>query len=180
MWESKIFTKDQMVAWENKTAVQQTLQSLKDYFMEKWLEQRQYLQATAKHSHFKDAALAAQELAAAEEEGKIMAMMFTLLQEQHKAQLEAMAASNKQALDMMFKLMNALVVGHGNAAEKVTAPPATNNTVSASSSSKCNKKNCKNCRKHVFHKLEDCYKLKTNINKRWPGWKSSKNASAPA
>ncbi len=48
-----------------------------------------------KHSRLKDAALAAQELAAAEEEGKTMVMMFTLLQEQHKAQLELMAASNK-------------------------------------------------------------------------------------
>jgi hypothetical protein len=55
-----------MVAWENKTAAQQIWKNLQDYFMEKWLEQRQYLQATAKHFRFKDAALAAQELAAAE------------------------------------------------------------------------------------------------------------------
>jgi hypothetical protein len=48
MWESKMFTKDQMVACENKTSVQQTWQNLQDYFTEKWLEQRQYLQATVK------------------------------------------------------------------------------------------------------------------------------------
>jgi hypothetical protein len=54
-----------------------------------WLEQRQCLQATTKHLHFKDAALAAQELATAEEEGKTTTMMFTLLQEQHKAQLKS-------------------------------------------------------------------------------------------
>jgi hypothetical protein len=35
MWESKMFFKGQMVAWENKTATQQTLQNLEDYFMEK-------------------------------------------------------------------------------------------------------------------------------------------------
>jgi hypothetical protein len=70
MWESKMFTEDQMVAWENKTAAQQTWQALQDYFTEKWLERRQYLQATAKQSRFKDAALAAQETAAAEEEGE--------------------------------------------------------------------------------------------------------------
>ncbi len=70
MWESKMFSEDQMVAWENKAAAKQTWQNLQDYFMEKWLEQRQYLHATAKHSHFKDAALTAQELAAAEEEGR--------------------------------------------------------------------------------------------------------------
>ncbi len=73
-----------MVAWENKTAAQQIWQTLQDYFTEKWLEQRQYLQATTKHPRFKDAALIAKELAAAEEEGKTTALMFTLLQEQHK------------------------------------------------------------------------------------------------
>ncbi len=85
MWESKMFTEVQMFAWENKTTAQQTWQNLQDYFMEKWLEQKQYLQANAKHLQFKDAALTAQELAAAEEEGKTIAMMFALLQDQHKA-----------------------------------------------------------------------------------------------
>jgi hypothetical protein len=67
MWESKMFTKDQMVEWENKTPTQQTWWNLQDYITEKWLEQRQYSQATAKQLRFKDAVLAAQELAAAEE-----------------------------------------------------------------------------------------------------------------
>ncbi len=53
------------------------------------------MQATTKHTPFNDAALATQELVAAEEEGKTTAMMFTLPQEQHKAQLELAAASNK-------------------------------------------------------------------------------------
>ncbi len=107
-----MFTKDQMVAWENKTAAQQTWQNLQDYLTEKWLEQRQYLQATAKHSWFKDPALTAQELAAAEDEGKTTAMIFALLQEQHKAQLELMPAANKQAMDAMFEHMNALIAGN--------------------------------------------------------------------
>jgi hypothetical protein len=81
MWESEMFTKDQMVAWENKNPAQQTWQDLQDYFTEKWLERRQYSQATAKHSRFKDAALAA----AAEEEGEASAMMFALLKEQSGA-----------------------------------------------------------------------------------------------
>ncbi len=38
MWESKMFTKDQMVAWEEKIPMQQTWQNLQDYFMKKWLE----------------------------------------------------------------------------------------------------------------------------------------------
>jgi hypothetical protein len=42
--------------------------------------------------------------------------MYTLLQEQHKAQLEAMAASNQQAMDMMFECMNVLEAGCGKAA----------------------------------------------------------------
>jgi hypothetical protein len=76
-----MFAKDQMVAWENKTAAQQTWQNLQDYFTEKWLEQRQYSQATTKHSRFKDASLATEELAAAERESETTMVMFTLLQE---------------------------------------------------------------------------------------------------
>ncbi len=103
MWESKMFTKDQLVLWENKPAANQTWQALQDYFMEKWLECPQYLQATAKHSHFKDAALAVQEQVADEEEGKVSAMMFALLQEQHKTQLKAMATANQKAMEAMFE-----------------------------------------------------------------------------
>jgi hypothetical protein len=81
-----------MVAWENKPAAQQTWHLFLDYFTEKWLECRQYLQATAKHLQFKDAALATQEQAAGEDKGKAMAMMFALLKEQHKNKMEAMAS----------------------------------------------------------------------------------------
>ncbi len=42
IWHSKIFMEDQMVAWENKTAVQQTWVELQTYFTEKWLECKQY------------------------------------------------------------------------------------------------------------------------------------------
>jgi hypothetical protein len=103
MWESEMFTKYQMVAWENKSAAQQTWQALQDYFTEKWLERHQYSQATAKHSWFKDTALATQELAVAEEEGETMAMMFVLLQEQHKSQMEAMAAANQKSMDAILE-----------------------------------------------------------------------------
>jgi hypothetical protein len=133
MWEIEMLTNDQMVAWENKTAVQQTWQNLQNYFMEKWLEQRQYLQATVKQSRFKDAALAAQELAAAEKEGETTVMMSALLQEQHKAQLELMAAANKQAMDAMLECMNALIAGHGKAVDKVTATIPNSNTGHTSS-----------------------------------------------
>ncbi len=50
MWESKMFTKDQMVAWENKPATNQTWANLQMHFTEKWLKRRQYLAATAKKS----------------------------------------------------------------------------------------------------------------------------------
>ncbi len=178
MWESEMFTKDQMVAWENKTPVQQTWQNLQDYFTEKWLEQRQYSQATGKQSRFKDAALAAQELAAAEEEGKTTAMMFALLQEQHKAQLEAMMAANKQAMDAMLECMNALIAGQDKAADKPTATVPNSNTGTASNTMNCRKKVCTNCGKLVFHKLQTCYELESNISKRYPGCKLSKVISA--
>jgi hypothetical protein len=123
MWESKMFTEDQMVAWENKTPAQQTWQALQDYFTEKWLERCQYSQATAKHSRFKDAALAAQETAAAEEEGEALALMFALLQEQHWAQLDAIASANQKAIDAMFERMNAIVAGNGPGPDKENTPP---------------------------------------------------------
>ncbi len=75
MWELEMFTKDQLVAWENKPTAQQTCQVLQDYFTKKWLERCQYSQATEKHSRFKDVALAAQELAAAKGKGETTAMM---------------------------------------------------------------------------------------------------------
>jgi hypothetical protein len=154
-----MFTEDQMVAWENKTPAQQTWQNLQDYFMEKWLEQRQYLQATAKQSWFKDAALTAQELAAAEEECKTTTMMFTLLQEQHKAQLEAMAAANKQAMNAMLERMNALIAGQVKAAEEPTATVPNSYSGNAPNTANRKKKVCTNCGKLVFHKLQTCYKL---------------------
>jgi hypothetical protein len=140
MWESKMFTKDQMVAWKNKTPVQQTRQNLQDYFAEKWLDQTQYLQATVKQSWFKDAALAAQELSAVEEEGKTTAMMFSLLQEQHKAQLEAIAAANKQSMDAMLEHMNVLITGQSKVADKTTAAIPNSNTGQASNTTNQKKK----------------------------------------
>ena len=74
-----------MVAWENKPIADQMWDNLQTYFMEKWLERHQYLAATAKQLHFKEAALAAQEQASAEKEGETQAMMFALLHDQHKS-----------------------------------------------------------------------------------------------
>ncbi len=175
MWESKMFTKDQMVVWENKTAPQQTWQNLQDYFTEKWLEQRQYLQATAKHLRFKDAALAAKELAEAEEESKITAIIFALLQDQHKM---VMVAANKQAMDAILECMNMLVASQGKAADKVTAKIPNSNTGQASNTTNRKKKVCTNCGKLVFHKLQTCYELEANTSKHYPGWKLSQVDSA--
>jgi hypothetical protein len=96
-------------------------------------------------------------------------MMFTLLQEQHKAQLESMVATNKQAMDVMFEHINALIVGQGKAVDKVTAPITNSNTGCSPSTTNRNKKKCTNCGKLVFHKPETCYELKTNASKRYPG-----------
>ncbi len=67
MWQSKMFTEDQMVAWENKTAAQQTWAKPQTYFTKKWLECKQYSTTAAKQSCFKEAALLAGETAAAEQ-----------------------------------------------------------------------------------------------------------------
>ena len=95
--------------------------------MEKWLERRQYSAATAKQSRFKEAALAAQEQAAATEEGKTQAMMFALFQEQHHLRLEAMVAASKVAMEAMMERMNALVTAQGGRKHQVVnTPPLTN------------------------------------------------------
>ena len=158
MWESEMFTEDQMVAWENKTAAQQTWQALQDYFTEKWLERRQYSQATAKHSRFKDAALAAQETAAAEEEGEVSAMMFALLQEQHRAQLDAMASANQNAMEAMFERMNAIVAGNGPGPDKENLPPGGNikpGPGNDTGTTKRKKTKCPHCGKTVFYKAAE-------------------------
>jgi hypothetical protein len=163
MWESEMFTEDQMVTWENKTAAQQTWQALQDYFTEKWLERRQYLQATAKQSWFKDAALAVQETAAAEEEGEASAMMFALLQEQHRAQLDAMASANQKAMDMMFERMNAIVGGKGTGPDKENTPPGGNvnpDSDNDTGTTKRKKKKCPHCGKTVLHKAAVVTSLK--------------------
>ncbi len=82
MWQSKMFTEDQMVAWENKPAAQQTWSALQAYFTKKWLERKQYSAMMAKQSRFKAAALLAQEKAAAKEEGELQAMLFAMLHKQ--------------------------------------------------------------------------------------------------
>ena len=60
----------------------------------------------------------------------MQAMMFTLLQEQHQLQLEAMAAANKVGKEVMMERMNALVTAQGGrkdpAANKENTPPLTN------------------------------------------------------
>jgi hypothetical protein len=171
-----MFTEDQMVAWENKTPAQQTWQALQDYFTEKWLERRQYSQATAKHSRFKDAALAAQETAAAEEEGEASAMMFALLQKQHQTQLNAMAAANQKAMDAMLERINAIVAGNGSGQNGGNTNPGGNaNPGNSADSTKRKKKKCTHCGKTVFHKAADCYELEANASKRWTGWKSVKD-----
>ncbi len=111
MWQSEIFMEDQMVAWEDKPAALQTWAKLQTYFTEKLLERKQYSAMIAKQSHFKEAALLAQETAAAEEEGKSQAMLFAMLQKQHDRQIAAITDTNKANMDAMMERMNTLVTG---------------------------------------------------------------------
>jgi hypothetical protein len=118
-----------MVAWENRAAANQTWPNLQAYFTKKRLKRKQYSATTAKQSRFKEAALLAQETAAAVEEGKTQAMLFAMLQEQHNKQTETMAATNKANMDAMIEQMNAMVAAGGDRRSntKESAPPAANN-----------------------------------------------------
>jgi hypothetical protein len=89
-----------------------------------------------------------------------------------------MVAANKQAMYAMLERMNTLIVGQGKAADKVTARVPNSNTDQASNTMNRRKKVCTNCGKLVFYKPQTCYELESNASKRYPGWKSSKVASA--
>ncbi len=138
--------------------------------------------AMAKQLRFKKAALAAKEQASAEEEGETQAMMFALLQDQHKLQLEAMATANKVTMDAMMEQMNA-ILGSGSSRtskqNKENTPPTTNATRGGDDEAKkvkCKKKLCPPCYMFVFHKPDRCYELDTNKDKWCVGWKSVKEA----
>jgi hypothetical protein len=111
MWQSEMFKEDQMVAWENKPAALQIWAKLQIYFTKKWLECKQYSATMVKQLCFKEAALLAQETAAAEDKGESQAMLFVMLQEQHDRQIAATTATNKTSMDAMMERMNALVTG---------------------------------------------------------------------
>jgi hypothetical protein len=79
MWQSGMFTEDQMVVWENRGTMAQTWAALQTYFTEKWLERKQYSATTAKQLQFKEAALLTQETAAAKEEGNVVPTEITYM-----------------------------------------------------------------------------------------------------
>ncbi len=114
-----------MVAWENKPAAQQTWAVLQAYFTKKWLERKQYSATTAKQLRFKEAALLAQEKAAAEEEGESQAMLFAMLHKQYDNQIAAMTATHKANMDALMERMNTILAGGG---EKQTAQNDNDNT----------------------------------------------------
>ena len=179
MWQSEMFTEDQMLSWENKPAADQTWAALQSYFTEKWLERKQYSATTAKQSRFKEAALLAQETAAAEEEGETQALLFSMLQEQHEKQLAMMTASNKANMDAMMEKMNALVAAGGGRSnnDKENQPPAgatgsSNGGGDASRKPRRRKILCPHCKSFVYHKPDKCYELESNKASRYSGWKS--------
>ena len=179
MWQSEMFTEDQMLSWENKPAADQTWAALQSYFTEKWLERKQYSATTAKQSRFKEAALLAQETAAAEEEGETQALLFSMLQEQHEKQLAMMTASNKANMDAMMEKMNALVAAGGGRSnnDKENQPPAgatggSNGGGDASRKPRRRKILCPHCKSFVYHKPKKCYELESNKASRYSGWKS--------
>jgi hypothetical protein len=187
MWESKMFTEDQIVAWENRPAVNQSWINFQTYFTEKWLKRHQYSAAMAKQSCFKEAALAAQEQAAATEEGETQGMMFALLQEQHQLQIEAMAMANKATTEAMMECMNALVAAQGGKRkpqeDKENTPPLTNAGKDNDQDNKprgirCKKTLCPHCKALIYYKPNKCYELEENKDKRWVGWKLVKEMTA--
>ncbi len=152
-----MFTEDQMVAWNNKTMARQTWAALQTYFTDKWLERKQYSATTAKQSRFKEAALLAQETAAAEEEGELQAMLFAMLQEQQDKQIATMAATNKANMEAMMERMNALVAGKGGDRRTVPTQQPDKENISPEDTNQPKKPRkkkdlCPHCKTFVLHK----------------------------
>jgi hypothetical protein len=188
MWQSEMFTEDQMVIWENRGAMAQMWVALQTYFTEKWLEQEQYSAMTAKQSRFKEAALLAQETAAAEEEGNTQSLLFAMLQDQHAKQVVQMEATNKTNMDAMMDQMNALVAArdarHAHQPDKMNTPPGSN-VIPLGSGAQAKKPRwkkalCHNCKCFVMHKPANCFEQEANKASHYPGWKSIFAAPATA
>ena len=138
-------------------------------------------EAVATQSRFREAALQAQEAAAAKEEGKTQAMLFTmLLQDQHTKQTTQMEVTNKANMEAMMDKMNALVASNAtrqtHQPDKENTPPGSNVKPPGGGErmKKPRKKKtlCPNCKCFVLHKPELCYELEANKATRYPGWKS--------
>ncbi len=167
MWQSEMFMEGQMVAWENKTATQQTWAKLQTYFTKKQLERKQYSATRAKQSRFKEAALLAQDTAAAEDKSKLQAILFAMLQEQHSRQITAMTATNKANMEVIMERINALVaggVGRRPTHQDKESTPTVRNSLPTSKGTgrtqlkkfkrcKCICPHCKNVRSSQIQKL---------------------------
>jgi hypothetical protein len=173
MWQSEMFTVDQMVTWENKPAALRTWAELQTYFTKKWLKCKQYSATMAKQSRFKEAALLAQETAAAEDEGKSQAMLFAKLQEQHDKQIAAMTATNKANMDAMMERMNVLVTGGAGKCptqqDKASTPTVGNSLPTLTGSGTAQPKKpkrqkciCPHCKMFALHKPKNCVGLVVN------------------
>jgi hypothetical protein len=105
----------------------------------------------------------------------MQAIIFALLQDQHKLQLEAMAVRNKTTIDAMMEPMNAILEGgSGRRSKRDTenTPPSTNANKGGNNKAKKVKRKmklCPHCNLLVFHKPIRCYKLDVNNGKRWFG-----------
>jgi len=135
----------------------------------------------AKQSRFKEAALQAQEAAAAEEEGEMQAMLFVMLQDQHTKQIAQMEATNKVNMEAMMEKMNSLVASNAtrqtHQPDKENIPPGgyvkpLGGGGDQAKKLKKKKALCPNCKTFSLHKPENCYELEVNKAKRYPGWKS--------
>jgi hypothetical protein len=136
----------------------------------------------AKQSRFKEAVLLTQETAAAEDKGKLQAMLIAMLQEQHNGQNAATKATNKANMDTMMERMNVLMaggVGRFPTHQDKKSTPTVGNSLPTSTGSgttqpkkpKRRKCICPHCKMFVLHKPKNCVEFEAKKDKRWPGWK---------
>ena len=176
-----------MIKWEKKPAADQTWVNVKIYFAELYQSHTQYRKLLAKSTRFHESANNIKEKPKeAEKEENDVTMMFSMMQEQHHEQLNAIQEINTLAMKTAnttmaemaknMQIMMAAIPGMSSMADKENKK--TNVGLARGMKPwdkpgyvKRDPKMCPDCKIVVYHKAGKCLELEINKDKRRDNWK---------
>ena len=191
-WESEFFPKEKMIEWEKRDDEDQDWGAVRAYFSELWHNESQYSKATAKKARHNESANAvAVKEEKSEDAESDAAMMFAMMQEQHRDQLNAMKESTDAAMLSQQQTMLEMAAqikdlccqikdqSSSSAAEVKKSLAAAAATGGGGGAGKGKRRAtyhkeaqlCPHCNKVVKHKAEDCFELEANKDRRPANWK---------